>query len=178
MPHLHLRRLTILVILISGVGASGCGRADGLVDVQGTVTLDGKPLADAIVQFTAASYASGTARPAVGRTNSSGRYWLEYSTGVTGTRPGKYKVTISTFWPSSLTNEEKVIPGNPEKVPNVYNSKSMLTADVPEDGADVDFELKSDAGPVVQPDAPHRGRASWRGRSSLQYCSLSLDSRL
>lgn len=147
-------------MLTLGVGMLGCGRRDGLVDVQGTVTLDGKPLPDAIVQFTASSSAEGRSRPAVGRTNSSGRYYLEYSTGVTGTRPGNYKVTISTFWPASLTSEEKVIPGNPEKVPNVYNSKSTLTADVAEDGADVNFELKSDAGPVVQPDAPQRGRAS------------------
>ena len=148
------------VLLVAAATLLGCGRADGLVDVHGTVTLDGKPLNDAIVQFMAASHEGGTSRPAIGRTDSGGNYSLEYSTGVTGTRPGKYKVTISTFWPSSLTPEEQVIPGSKERVPNVYNSKSNLTADVAEDGADVDFELKSDAGPVVQPDAPQRGRTS------------------
>jgi hypothetical protein len=126
--------------------------------VNGTVTLDGKPLSDAIVQFTAASYeGKGYARPAMGRTDSSGRYQVEYSTALTGTKPGVYRVSVSTFWPATLDNTEKVIPGSPEKVPEVYNSKSTLTADVKEDGQRFDFDLKSDAGKIVQPDAP-RGR--------------------
>jgi hypothetical protein len=146
------RRLNGGVLLLAAAALLGCGRADGLVEVHGTVTLDGKPLNDAIVQFMAASHEGGTSRPAVGRTDSGGGYELEYSTGVTGTRPGKYKVTISTFWPSSLTPEEQVIPGSKERVPNVYNAKSTLTADVTEEDGEVNFELKSDAGPIVQPD--------------------------
>jgi hypothetical protein len=139
-------------LLMAAAALLGCGRSDGLVDVHGSVTLDGKPLNDAIVTFMASSHEKGNSRPAVGRTDSGGSYELEYSTGVTGTRPGKYKVTISTFWPSSLTPEEKVIPGSAERVPNVYNSKSTLTADVTEEDGKVDFELKSDAGPIIQPD--------------------------
>ena len=134
----------------------GCGRSDGLVEVSGTVTLDGKPLPEAIVQFTAASNDAGYSRPATGRTDSGGHYQLEYSTGRTGTRPGAYKVSISTFWPSTLTNEEKLVPGSPEKIPDVYSSKSTLTTEVKPDGSEVNFELKSDAGPIVQPDAPRK----------------------
>lgn len=146
---------------------AGCGRSDGLVDVSGTVTLDGKPVADAVVQFTpAANEGSSYARPVTGRTNSSGHYFLEYSTAVTGTKPGKYRVSISTYWPQSVDSEDKVIPGNSEKLPEVFNSKSTLTAEVKENGQRVDFDLKSDAGKVVQPDAPRKTGAVAPSRSS------------
>jgi hypothetical protein len=145
------RRHRGVLLLAAAVTLLGCVRSDGLVEVHGTVTLDGQPLNDAIVQFMAASHEQGTSRPAVGRTDSGGYYQLEYSTGVTGTRPGKYKVTISTFWPSSLTPEEEVIPGSAERVPNVYNTRSTLTADVTAEEGEVNFDLKSDAGPIVQP---------------------------
>jgi len=166
-PLRHEIRLIRPVILAAALVASaGCGRKDGLVDVSGVVTLDGKPLADAIVQFTASSNEAGYSRPATGRTDASGRYTLEYSTGRSGTRPGGYRVSISTYWPSSLTNEEKVIPGSPEKVPEVYSSKSTLTAEVKPDGSEVNFELKSDAGPIIQPDAPRKARATVPSRAS------------
>ena len=156
-------------VLVVIAMAAGCGRKDGLVDVSGVVTLDGKPLADAIVQFTASSNEPGYSRPATGRTNSSGHYKLEYSTGRTRTRPGSYRVSISTYWPSTLTNEEKVIPGSPEKVPEVYSSKSTLTAEVKPDGSEVNFELKSDAGPVIQPDAPRKTGATAPARASTPH---------
>jgi hypothetical protein len=140
----------LVLVLATGCGGPGVD----LVDVEGHVTLDGKPLPEATIIFTSATPESGTSRPSMAQTDDSGWYQLQYSTEHSGVRPGKYRVTITTFRPQSLDSLEKVIPRLPELVPETYNSKSTLEIDVKE-GATFDFELKSDA-PVVQPDAPRR----------------------
>lgn len=132
----------------------GCGSTSGpeLEEVSGTVTLDGEPLPDATVRFM--PEASGDAeyvRPATGVTDSGGWYSLAFSSSREGALPGKYRVSITTFREGGYDTDEdgNPIPGAPEKVPVAYNSETTLTATIPSDS--YDFELKSDAGEVVQP---------------------------
>ena len=132
----------------------GCGGNSGpdLEDVSGTVTLDGEPLPEATVRFLPES--DGTAeyvRPATGVTDSSGWYSLSYSSSRDGALPGKYRVAITTYREGGYDEDEEgnPIPGAPEKVPSAYNSETTLTVTVPSDS--YDFELKSGAGEVVQP---------------------------
>ncbi|MEW4527500.1 MAG: carboxypeptidase-like regulatory domain-containing protein [Maioricimonas sp. JB045] len=72
--------------------ACGCGRSDlpELGDVSGHVTLDGQPLADAIVNFTPV----GEGRPSTAQTDAEGYYELQYLADVSGALIGEHVVTI------------------------------------------------------------------------------------
>ena len=140
--------------------AIGCGKgkktpALDLVPVSGTVTLDGKPLADAVVGFAYQGilpqgfYGSG------GHTDSQGRY--EVQTGdQKGTVPGTYKVTVSRIVTANgvtpnpkegMDLEQLKMNGQAsETVPPKYTDPNTteLTATVEKGKADgYNFDLKS-----------------------------------
>jgi hypothetical protein len=125
--------------------AAGCGGKtlrEGFVEVYGTVTLDQEPLANAQVEIVTEK---GTS---YGRTDSSGKYVAEYSTGLKGAGKGPAKVRIRTsiVYPGEDTSGLKVDPKmgdfkKEEKVPAKYNSKSDLTIDIKENGAPYNFDL-------------------------------------
>jgi hypothetical protein len=72
-------------------GGAGCGRSN-LVKVQGTVTLDGKPLSWATVTF---NPKEGNGRPASGLSDENGNFQLTTSSTNDGAAPGEYKVTVT-----------------------------------------------------------------------------------
>jgi hypothetical protein len=75
------------------VGLAGCGGSDvDLVRAEGTVTLDGQPVADAGVVFTPKK--KELCLPAAGTTDASGRFAL-VTTNRPGAMLGKYRVVIS-----------------------------------------------------------------------------------
>jgi len=78
------------------LGVVGCGDADSavaLVPVKGTVTLNGKPMANALVSFVPEpGNKNGTAGGDT--TGPEGNYMARYR-GRSGLAPGKYKVTIA-----------------------------------------------------------------------------------
>lgn len=141
-----------LAVLATGLAVGCGGSSDGpeLVEVYGTVTMDGAPLPDATVQFTpeGGGDAEGV-RLVAGRTDSSGDYTLEYSASRSGALPGKYKVSITTFREMEVGEDGLDIPGAPEKVPDVYNVNTTLTADVSPDKAEQNFDLDSSKGQVI-----------------------------
>ena len=135
----------------------GCsGGADFSVEmVEGIVTLDGSPLEGATVGF---SPADGTGKPAVGRTDASGKYVLTAMQGGEfgkGTMLGKYKVSITKDKPErELTAQELkkadetgVMPVIPiiSIVPKKYtdSSSSDLTAEVVRGRNTFNFALDS-----------------------------------
>jgi hypothetical protein len=69
----------------------GCGDAK-TVKIQGALTLDGKPLAGAMVTFLPFNEKEG--RAAGGRTDSSGSFHLTTFKTDDGALPGKYRVTV------------------------------------------------------------------------------------
>lgn len=83
---LHQRIFGLLLVALS---LTGCG-GDGLQPLQGTVTLDGQPLADAAVSF---SPVEG-GRPASGKTDADGKFVLASFKAGDGLPVGSYKVTI------------------------------------------------------------------------------------
>ncbi|HXG09041.1 MAG TPA: carboxypeptidase regulatory-like domain-containing protein [Gemmataceae bacterium] len=93
------------------------------VGVTGTVTLDGKPLADAVVQLVlpddpkAAGY--------TGKTAADGKFEIK------GVKPGSYEVRIS--------KPDK----KGEQIPARYNAKSALRVQVPGADSIIDFALQS-----------------------------------
>lgn len=141
--------VTAWALLVCLACQTGCSSSSvTLVTVEGRVTLDGEPLEAAIVRFIPVVTEDGiSVRPSSGKTDADGRYVLAYSTTQSGIRPGTYQVQITTYVPPV----PEVAPVVPERVPDVYNGASTLTAEVTEKKSTFDFELTSDAGKVKQP---------------------------
>lgn len=131
-----VRAITLAsIVLVSG----GCGRSDlpELGTVEGTVKMDGQPLAGRQVQFL--PQAGG--RPGTGVTDEQGHYELVYTAGVEGTNVGPNRVEITTIWP-----EGEPKPGERETIPPRYNTTTELTREVKPGHNTFDFELTSDGG--------------------------------
>jgi hypothetical protein len=103
--------LAVALILTSS-GCSGNQRAK----VRGTVNLDGKPLAGALVEFLPQG---GKGQPAQGVTGSDGSFELGTLSAGDGAWPGEYKVTVtkSDIDPAQL---EKVNISDPEAMQREY----------------------------------------------------------
>ncbi len=122
----------------------GCGSASNLAPVEGTVTMDGKPLADATVVFI-----NGQSSTSGARTDAKGFYRLTYSETEEGAVPGKNTVRISTVRGSNITEDGKTVPGKPETVPMKYNAQSTLEFNVEPNKKNIaDWKLES-KGPIL-----------------------------
>lgn len=130
------------VLLGSLVAALGCSRGDApdLGRVEGTVTLDGAPLADAFVEFR-----PDHGRPSSCRTDEQGRYRPIYIRAVAGVRLGLGTVIISTARDEqpALDPDGMPVAGMPERLPARYNADSMLRVDVRPGTNTFDFALES-----------------------------------
>lgn len=141
--------LCFLSALLLSAGCGGSINADysklDLVEVSGTVTLDGQPLSGATVAFEAPdrTFSSGV-------TDASGHYTLMFNTEKSGCLTGQKTVRIK-FVTDSETPEgetetegaEKSPAASGQKVPEQYNQKSTLTATVDADHTSFNFDLKS-----------------------------------
>ncbi|MBN9518824.1 carboxypeptidase regulatory-like domain-containing protein [bacterium] len=143
-------RKTLLLLLLP-LGLAGCGGADGgpKTAVSGKVTLKGKPVSGAVVQFVPT--AKGEAASA--RTDGDGKYQLVASKGGTGVAPGDYKVVISkVVGPDGKELPPDVSPfsgGGKETLPAMYSNPgdTILVAKVPDaPTASVDFPLTGQGG--------------------------------
>jgi hypothetical protein len=143
---LMLRFVLAGAVLLAAVFC-GCGRDGyaelGLVDVQGTVTLDGQPLPGAKVSFEGPDK-----RAAIGVTDESGKYRLMYDSQTPGATPGPKTVRITT---GDVDVEgggagEGAAPVK-EKLPARYNRSSELKVEVSAGGGSTgqmhNFDLKS-----------------------------------
>jgi len=150
--------LAIAVLPVIGCNSGG-GQADyssiGLVAVTGTVTLDDQPLEGAVVFFEApdmtAAYATSDAE---------GNYAMKFNSEAMGVPPGPKVVRISTTASTGESeafeeedddakSQRKKKPRDPnEKVPDAYNSKSIINVDVDTSRDVYDFALKSDGSPL------------------------------
>lgn len=135
------------------LGVAGCGDSDKstgpLIPAYGKVTLDGKPLPEADVEFIPTSDSQGLGGFA--RTNDEGLYTASTRRGEAGLPAGKYKVVISKGTHGSgagpASSSDKPLPPtlNDEVLSPTYADRAatVLTATVPESGeATNDFHLK------------------------------------
>ena len=121
-----------------------------LVPVGGVVTLDGEPLANAVVQFYPTSDGQGGAGY-FGHTDLTGRFDLASPGGRSGAAPGSYTVVISKFaradgspFPPDADSGAFAAEGV-EHVPPKYSDsgRTELRATVPQEGkTDLEFPLK------------------------------------
>lgn len=150
-----LRGLMLLVTATTLTFFSGCGGSDlpELGYVEGTVTLDGKPLPNVVLTFQPVK-----ARPAYGRTDENGWYEIIYTDGNPGATLGTHSVRISSADADSGGEEENYEEdggdyesedgdreGRGEKIPRKYTQDGELTAEVKAGENVFNFDLKSDA---------------------------------
>ena len=130
-----------LVLIAAGCGKGKKGPTFDLTPVAGTVTLDGKPLADADLGF----YLQGTAPQGYygsgAKTDADGKYVLKTGDAL-GAVPGQYKVTVSRLVGAdgaALVTEEgmdaeqlKMMGSAKESIPPKYSDleKTELTITV------------------------------------------------
>lgn len=128
------------VLCALSLATFGCGGREvpELGYVSGTVTMDGKPMEGVDVNFHPQGEEGG--RSATGRTDSEGKYELEYIDGIKGTKLGVNKVSIMTYWPEGAPAD-----GEYETIPAIYNGpKSTLQETVVEGDNTFDFKLESE----------------------------------
>ncbi|MDB5387203.1 MAG: hypothetical protein JWM11_2849 [Planctomycetaceae bacterium] len=124
-----------------------------LVVASGTITLDDKPLAGAVVTFE-----SPNGQFSYALTNSSGHYVLQFDTVKKGVTPGSKTVRVSTARrivglnsdsesgdPAGEVGEEGTAPKlqASELVPDKYHRSSELKVEVTPDKSVYDFQLSS-----------------------------------
>ncbi|MDZ7616596.1 MAG: carboxypeptidase-like regulatory domain-containing protein [Patescibacteria group bacterium] len=140
--------MAVLVLVAAGCGGRKSNMPP-LMPVEGLVTLDGRPLAEAGVQFHPVGDTRG--RGAAANTDAEGRYSLISPDGSKGVPVGEYKVVISKLvMPdgSLYSAADGVAPMDSparEAVPVRYSDfeRSILTAEVPEGGRAIDFGLST-----------------------------------
>ncbi len=115
-------------LLLCGCGSSG----PPLADVEGTVTLNGKPLEGALLEF----QPQGMGSPSYGSTDAQGHYELLYTQEKTGAMIGSHLVRITT-----LNENERIL----ERLPPEYHRDSEITKEVVAGETNViDFDLEVD----------------------------------
>jgi len=128
--------------------AAGCG-GKRFAPVSGTVTMDGKPCANATVTFSPARAGKGVEAgdSSVGKTNEKGEYTLRAAKGQNGAQVGKHRVSVTRVNQQAGDSDARPPRGGwpvGDQIPKRYNENSELTFDVPSGGTDkANFELKS-----------------------------------
>jgi hypothetical protein len=122
---------------------AGCGGAPATV--EGTVTLDGQPLAGADVTFQP-TFEGGL--PAYGLTDGSGHYVLNMSMNESGAMAGEHEVRISMA-PTAGMDEmdgggDEAAGERPATLPEKYNLESELKETVKPGPNTIDFALESE----------------------------------
>lgn len=122
--------LVVAVLLVAG-----CGSRTKLGTVEGTVTLDGKPLPSAMVSF----HPVQGGRQSFCRTDANGHFQLRYVANENGALIGKHKVTVTT-----ACAEGAAAKYDKEKVPARYqNTNTTLEKEVVSGANKIDLLLTS-----------------------------------
>lgn len=130
----------VLLLAFTALG-TGCSKPPGPETgyVSGTVTLDGTPVADAIVNFDPTN-----GRPSKGFTDENGYYELIYTASRDGAVLGQHQVRItSARGASGGEGDAPKVAARKEIIPAKYNTRSELTALVESGNNTIDFDLKS-----------------------------------
>lgn len=133
-----------LGVAFAALTCIGCGGSRGpeLGTVSGYITLDGKPVKGANIEFNP----SGGGRPSAATSDASGYYELYYSQDRNGALLGIHSVRMSTFQEGmeygGMEGFEDV-PGQKELIPNKYNTDSPLNVTVERGSNRIDLKLDS-----------------------------------
>jgi hypothetical protein len=132
-----VRRIGMITALLV-FGMSGCAKDSGptYYPVSGQVTFEGEPITEGSIIFTPADEPD---LPAVGGVITDGQYTLKAYAGTF-----KVQIFANREDPSKTiaTPGGEDIPGSEQYIPEQYNTKTELTADVlPDQGEQINFDL-------------------------------------
>jgi hypothetical protein len=132
----HVRRAFCIVTCLATLGCGGPSR----VPVEGAITLDGQPLADANVVL--APLRATDPGPFVGKTDPQGKYALGTADDpASGAVAGEYRLMITTVVGGTM--EDSPLPTKKEVVPPHYRDGSQKFT-VPTDGTtEANLDLRS-----------------------------------
>ena len=136
-------RYVVWALLISFL--VGCGSEYDIAPVSGKITLDGAPLAGALVSFEPlATDGLEAGYGSYGECNEEGVYQLKSLHGENGAIVGPHRILITTMKGKEGPNGEMIMISK-ERVPDKYmDYDNPLKFDVPAEGTDqAHFELKS-----------------------------------
>jgi hypothetical protein len=135
-------RIVALCLVAAGLaGLTGCGGGRETVAVQGTVTLDGQPVADAAVMFSGPAGGS----PVTARTDANGRFTVQAVVGSNAVAVAKVDSSGQAgagedgMMPASGAVSSKSVL--PPKYADLRTSE--LTVEVARDMGEVQIELQS-----------------------------------
>lgn len=138
----QVQMVSAVAVVAVCFGIIGCGSSGpALGEVTGQVSLDGQPLADAVLAFQPVGMTKGS--PSFAKTDASGKYRLEYAEAKFGAVPGTHLVRITTE--RFYTDESGKDAETKERLPAIYNSKSEETREVKPGENQFDFALNSKA---------------------------------
>lgn len=140
-----LSGLCMTIITTAGITASLTGCSDGgpkLVEVTGKVTVDGKPVPNAIVTFNPTAPGGSNS---LGKTDAQGLYRLEYSQDKQGALVGEHVVEIVTkkMSASDMPDSGEVVASEYVAIPAKYRKRGSITAKVEDKRNTIDFALES-----------------------------------
>jgi hypothetical protein len=109
------------LLMVLGVG--GCGASISTAPVEGTLTLDGKPIGKAAVIFALDGEGPAAAVRSVGQTDEQGRFRLRTESGQEGAVPGQHRVTIEdlAWYDAPRDVEGSVIKLPKRRFPAIYS---------------------------------------------------------
>jgi hypothetical protein len=145
---MRLHRLSYCILSLAlGLAQIGCSRSkDDLPrePVAGTVTMDGKPLPEAAIQFTPTGETKATG---VVAKVEDGKFSIPREEGLV---PGTYMVSISHAEQQEIKSKKaagslsKSTKMGKEQIPARFNTQSKLTAEIKKGGvSDLSFPLES-----------------------------------
>lgn len=135
--------LSLFTVMFIGTGCGGGGSGPELGSVTGVITLDGKPLEGANIEFTPVG---GAGRPSAGESDSSGYYSLTYKGTTNGARIGEHEVTMTTFQEAMNYGGAEGfedMPGRDEEIPKKYAAEKLRVKVEPGSNT-INLELTSD----------------------------------
>ena len=141
MRRFQFLQLSLSTLLLCYCGCSGSSSNFGTV--EGTVTLDGKPLSGVSVMF----YPESGDRSSTGETDENGKYSLRHTRKIDGAVIGKHRVTISTNDLADIYEDggAEVTTKKRKTLPRKYTdqNQSGLSGTVESGNNTIDFPLKS-----------------------------------
>lgn len=128
------------LLVVGTLAVGGCQQGSTRYAIEGTVTLDGKPLESGSINFRPVE---GTYSPTAGAEIKDGKYLIPRDDGLL---PGHFRVEITASRPGkTVMTDEKTgrhIPAYEQYLPARYNSRSELRAEIGPSGPNrFDFAL-------------------------------------
>jgi hypothetical protein len=145
MTNSNSSRSLVIGLVCCALVLAGCeSKPYALAPVAGIVTLDGKPVPGAVVNFQ--PQATGESRSpgpgSTGRCDAEGRFELKTIRDEPGAVMGVHTVSIYSYSPESPVVADGGTESHKEIIPDRYNYASELTFEVPASGTSTaDFEL-------------------------------------